>query len=328
MKPAHINEPKIAAVVVTFNRPDELKGCIAALRAQTRPADEIIVVVNGSTDGTRAWLETQPDLRVLYQENRGAAGGYARGMLDAVARDFDWLWCLDDDAHPTPTALEMLCRAIGARPDARVFNSLCVARDDDAHFAVGALCVRTDADNYLSGQYVSARADLAPFTDADGIVDSIGGCMWHGILIQRAIVEQVGVPAEEFFSYGEEVEYGLRMMRAGFHILMVTKSVVRHPALSYTAVRFWGRSKSFQILNLRLRYLATRNGIWVHRLYYTQNIWLYAARRLAGAWLVDLFLAPQRSLRERFVFARAGLRGVYDGLRVPPPDVQAVTRIS
>ena len=61
---------KIYAVVVTFNRLELLKRNIDSLR-QNHPIERIIVVNNGSTDGTREWLSEQSDLLVITQENVG-----------------------------------------------------------------------------------------------------------------------------------------------------------------------------------------------------------------------------------------------------------------
>ncbi len=72
---------QIAAVIVIWNRLDELKGGITALRQQTRPPDQIIVINNGSTDCTREWLQAQTDLHVIHQDNRGAGGGFATGLV-------------------------------------------------------------------------------------------------------------------------------------------------------------------------------------------------------------------------------------------------------
>lgn len=312
-------EPRIAAVVATFNRLGELQGCVAALRAQTRPLDAVVVVASSSDDKTRVWLKTQKDLHLLEQENQGSGAAFARGMREAVARGFDWVWCLDDDAHPTATALAELCRAMRARPDARVLNSISAARNDPTRFAIGALCVRNANGNYLAGQNVDTRAALEPHTDANGMVDSAGGHFYHGILIHRSVVETTGVPSAAFFFYGDEVEYGLRLMDAGHHIRMVTTSLVKHPALPSITVRFGKRTKTFHLLNRTRCYYAIRNGIWIHRMYYGGHSLPYALRRLAGAWLADL-IAPNRSMRDRAGVAVAALRGTLDGLRVAAPD--------
>ncbi len=95
----------IAAVVVTYNRLALLQECVAALRAQTRPLNEIIVVNNGSSDGSTEWLASQPDLTVVNQANSGSAGGQYTGIKMAFAKGHEWLWCMDDDTIPTSSAL-------------------------------------------------------------------------------------------------------------------------------------------------------------------------------------------------------------------------------
>jgi glycosyltransferase involved in cell wall biosynthesis len=97
-----------AAIVVTHNRLALLKENLNALRGQTRMPDEIIVVNNGSTDGTAEWLKSQPGLTVVPQENLGSSGGQFTGIKTAYARGHDWFWCMDDDVVPKPDALEQL----------------------------------------------------------------------------------------------------------------------------------------------------------------------------------------------------------------------------
>ena len=72
-------QPKTAVVVVTRNRLELLKTCVAALRGQTRQPDEIIVVDNDSNDGTAEWLAAQKNLTVVRQQNTGGAGGFYEG---------------------------------------------------------------------------------------------------------------------------------------------------------------------------------------------------------------------------------------------------------
>lgn len=310
--------PRIAAIVITYNRLAELQANILALDAQTRPPDKIIVVNNDSTDGTRAWLDAQPELVVIHQANRGAGSSIATGLTMMVELGYDWGWCLDDDAIPGPGALTALCRAIMARPDACVFNSLGLAKNDPAHFAVGALCVRTAPEDYLHGQNVISTTALAPYTDADGLVDSIGGQFWLGTLIHHSVVKTIGVPHEWMFIRGDEVEYGLRMMRAGYHILAVVNSHVYHPAMPSVTIHFLGKVKNFQSTSTEKWYYALRNSVWIRRAYYAQFPLLpYVGRRLGGALLTELVIVPGKPPGERLLSSCTILRGVMDGMRLP-----------
>lgn len=309
---------RIAAIIVTYNRLAELQANVHALHSQTRPPDKIIIVNNDSTDGTRAWLDAQPDLHVIHQANRGAGSGFASGLNAMVEMGYDWGWCLDDDAIPEPEALGALCRAMEARPDARVFNSVGLAANDPTQFASGALCVRTTPENYLVGQNVTAPGLLAPFMDANGMIDSIGGHFWLGTCIHHTVVRSVGVPYEWLMMRGDEVEYGLRIMRAGFHIYVVEASHVLHPQMPFVTVNLLGHHKTLKNTTTIKWYYALRNGVWIQRTYYAQFPLLpYVGRRLGGALLMELFIAPNKSLGERFASSRSAVRGVVDGMRLP-----------
>ena len=70
----------VACVVVTYNRLGCLKQCLNALRNQSCQQFDIIVVNNGSTDGTKEFLDSQKDIIVIHQQNLGGAGGFYAGM--------------------------------------------------------------------------------------------------------------------------------------------------------------------------------------------------------------------------------------------------------
>lgn len=101
---------RVCAVVVTYNRKELLRKCLAALKSQTRKPDHILVVDNASTDGTPEMLKEEfPQVEVLrLPENQGSAGGFHEGMNRAYEEGWDWIWIMDDDALPEPTALERL----------------------------------------------------------------------------------------------------------------------------------------------------------------------------------------------------------------------------
>ncbi len=105
---------RICAVVVTYNRKALLMECLDALFAQTRPVDEVYLVDNASTDGTRELLAQRgflerPELHLVeLPENLGSSGGYARGFEAAREADCEWIWVMDDDSEPAPDALERL----------------------------------------------------------------------------------------------------------------------------------------------------------------------------------------------------------------------------
>ena len=100
---------KIIAVVVTFNRRELLKRNIECLR-RNKPVSSILVVNNGSTDGTKEWLDEQKDLSIIHQANVGGSGGFYTGIEHAYQAGADWIWCMDDDVFPRENCLEQLLK--------------------------------------------------------------------------------------------------------------------------------------------------------------------------------------------------------------------------
>ena len=103
----------VAAVVVTFNRLEKLKNVLAALEAQTRLPEQLIIVNNASTDDTAVYLnEYERDFPlkdktsitiVTLPENVGGAGGFSAGMRKGYELGADFVWIFDDDGYPQPT---------------------------------------------------------------------------------------------------------------------------------------------------------------------------------------------------------------------------------
>ena len=92
----------ICAVVVTHRRPDELAKSLDIVSSQSRRPDHLIVIDNDADDNVRDIVAGQP-IPTTYlgsQRNLGGAGGFALGMLHALALGSDWVWLADDDGRP------------------------------------------------------------------------------------------------------------------------------------------------------------------------------------------------------------------------------------
>ncbi|MGL6096765.1 MAG: glycosyltransferase family 2 protein [Fimbriiglobus sp.] len=211
------SNPTVAAVVVTFNRLALLQECIAALRAQTRPPDEIIVVNNGSTDGTPVWLAAEPGLTVVTQANLGSGGGQAAGIRAAMARGHDWCWSMDDDGKP---AADCLAELLKYPHPADWLNALVV----DAA-APTALTFGVSAGGHSIRTVAEAQAFPEPIRFANP---------FNGTLLHRDLIRKIGVPAADLFIWGDEVEFFKRATRLKCRIFTVPTALFFHPS------SFWG----------------------------------------------------------------------------------------
>jgi hypothetical protein len=211
------SNPSVAAVVVTYNRLALLKECVAALRAQTRPLDEIIVVNNGSTDGTAEWLAGEPGLTVVTQENQGSSGGQATGTRAAYLAGHDWFWLMDDDTIPYPDSLQNLLDSRAAGPADTGFLS-CVA-------------VWTDGTVHrMNYQPPAHPLDWYLTVQSDGVVP-VQSASFVALLVARRAVTAVGLPLRPMYLWGDDVEYTERIGRR-FRGYVVTGSRVLHKTLA------------------------------------------------------------------------------------------------
>ena len=95
---------KICAVVVTYNRKELLIRNIESLLKQTYPLD-ILIYDNASTDGTydllkdKGYIGMKNIIFIQGDKNRGGAGGFCNGEKEAIKREYDFLWLMDDDGY-------------------------------------------------------------------------------------------------------------------------------------------------------------------------------------------------------------------------------------
>ena len=259
----HAANPAVVAVVVTYNRLELLRRNLDCLRAQTHPLAGIVVVNNGSTDGTEQWLDSQTDLTVITQDNCGGAGGFARGLIVALHLPAAWLWCMDDDVFPRPTCLEELLRESARQKadilaprrlvDGRVYSNDFVSYDLSRPFA-----------SLYVGKHVGTRTDVPV---------EIAGTAFEGPLIRREVVERIGLPNRDLFIFCDDTDYCLRATRAGFRIFYV-------PAAPRHTHHFFARDTWSQRQQKKKwkRYYQIRNSTYLNH-HYGRN---WAVRHLRG----------------------------------------------
>jgi GT2 family glycosyltransferase len=199
----------VATVVLTHNRCETLRGTLAAIRAQTTPPEQIIVVDNASTDDT-ARLFDVPAADLVYvrcDDNLGAAAGRGVGLEHARAAGFDWTWVVDDDTLPAAHALERLRSAVAETPRVGMVG-------------LSGGVVRHGVIKHLNGH---AHGTVGTETRDAIPCDFV---LLDGALVSMHAVADVGLPRTDLFIMMEDVEYPLRMRRAGWEILLVEEPLV------------------------------------------------------------------------------------------------------
>lgn len=205
-----------AAVVVSYNRIELLKKCLRSLENQTRPLDEIIVVDNGSTDGSADYVQKEHSQLTLFRtgQNLGGAGGFAWGIEIALAHNHEGAWVMDDDAEPELDAFAPLAdRFESTTPRPAVLASL-VTAGRGVFNRRNPPVISTDAEKQmLANQAGGVAIDTATFV---------------GVLINLREAATTHLPLSDFFIWIDDSEYTYRLSRRGL-AMVVRESQVNHP---------------------------------------------------------------------------------------------------
>jgi len=318
---------RICAVVVTYNRKELLMECLDALFAQSRPVDEVYLVDNASTDGTRELLEergflSRPELRYIeLEDNVGGAGGFARGFEVAREAGCEWVWVMDDDAEPARDALERLLESPPARDERTV-----------------AVCPKVAYPNGAINDVMRAefRRRLRPLPDSayrPGHHPAIGMTSFVGPLFRMTVVRAIDPPKAEFFVWGDDVEYSLRLRRLGA-IRLVPESLVLHKPASQSYMnrraRFWNTVLPIHFFPTPLESFwqnldGLRNYIWTKRHYEGQSALSAAGTTLQ--FVVKHVLYDEQPFRRVpwiLRYARDGRRGRFHNIK--PAEWRAMVR--
>ena len=299
--------PKIIAVVVTFNRLTLLERVLDALRA-TPDLAEIVVVDNASTDGTTQWLaagiagEGVPVHAVTLSENLGGAGGFHEGLRLALERGADLVWLMDDDGVPVDGCLAKLLEH-----DYDFWGPAVLAEQDPSR-----LCFPIRLPG--RSQVVHAMADVETAAAANaGVLDDIV-IPFNGVLVTRQLAEEIGLPREEFFIWGDDHEYRLRAEKAGARIATVVDAHFLHPATDDLGTPMaFGRTTYNHTPSDLKHYCMARNNVVNLRDY---RGWLFVmAFVLKTLWFYAFTRPSAHRIKLSAEGIRAGLRNDFSGHR-------------
>jgi GT2 family glycosyltransferase len=307
----------IHAAVLTYNRKELLKLCLDSLRDQVERPDRVIIVDNGSTDGTAAFLQAagyRDDRLFRYvrlDANIGAAPGFERLFQEVWRSGADWGWFMDDDVVAAPEALKELKRAFAenfAQPDEIGFLISSAVTPDGKANDVPVVDERrklgrsAEWGDYLAAGLVKVRTSAV-----------------NSILIPRTTLAAFGAPCLDFKVWGEDTDYCLRVTedRPGF---IVGRSRIVHirgvPGdLSIFTEPDGPRLERFYYLYRNTMYLRRRYWPW-------HAYWLFVAK--AAGHVVRCLTCRNRPLH------RAGLvlRGLVAGFFFTPDYVPLEGRVT
>ncbi|MCD6519729.1 MAG: glycosyltransferase family 2 protein [Anaerolineae bacterium] len=275
----------VSVIIPNWNGLALLRPCLRSLEEQTYAHFEVIVVDNGSTDGSAEMVQKEfPWVRLLVMaENRGYAGGCNAGIRLAEG---DLLVMLNNDTEVDPHWLEALVDALERHPEAGSAASRIMIYDRPG-------ILHSAGDLYRRNGLPDSRGVWQPYAPPYDREEYVFGGCGGAVAYRREMLEEIGLFEERFFLYCEDVDLNWRAQLAGWKCIYVPHAVVRHH-LSATG---GGALAS---------YYVGRNTWWVLvRDYPTPLLRRYWRQILAAQWHIT-----KEALRAwRGKAARARLRG-------------------
>ena len=213
----------VAVCIVGFRNRTDILTCLRALEGSRHGTFEVVICENGGAEAYAALAASLPvrlpggqAIRILMDE---ANGGFAAGVNRCMRAtpDADAWWILNPDTAPEPDALALMCERLQA----------------GSCEAVGCTLVGPDGVvDSCGGRWRPWLARAVSLTVADrGEVSYLSGA---SLLVSRRFVERAGYMREDYFLYGEEIEWCLRARRLGLRLCVAPAAVVVHAQGSST----------------------------------------------------------------------------------------------
>ncbi|MFH1039486.1 MAG: glycosyltransferase family 2 protein [PVC group bacterium] len=216
--------PKVAIVIVTWNGKDDLLECLSSLEKIEPPRPAIIVVDNGSTDGTAdAAAERFPGVEIISSPvNRGFAGGNNLGIEKALAAGAGYVCLLNNDTVADPRFLSELLKAAERHPRAGILGPRVYYRSrPDVVWSQGIAVHRLSGRIYTPFQNRPDRG----LPDGGGPADAVSGA---AMLLKGEMLREAGGFDEDYFLCFEDVDLCLRARQKGYLTVTVPASRVYH----------------------------------------------------------------------------------------------------
>lgn len=206
-------------VIPNYNGIQYLKDCLDSLREQSRQDFRVILVDNGSADGSVGYVETHyPEVEIRqFEENLGFCKAVNEGIR---LSETPYVILLNNDTICEPSFIEELVRAMEEEPDCFSCASRMVRMDNPDRMDNGG-------DYYCAFGWAYALGKGKPAVNYKKRREIFSACAGAAIY-RRAVFDQIGLFDEAHFAYLEDVDVAYRARIAGYRNLYIPQAVVRH----------------------------------------------------------------------------------------------------
>ena len=216
----HPNTPRFSIVIASWNGLRHLQPCVGSLLPQMTPLWELVVVDNGSTDGTCEYVESLHEAgirRIALHSNLGFAEANNIGVRETLGK---WIFLLNNDTVADTELLRALEKCTVEFPQYQLFACRLIRMADGKIDSAGLhFRRRVFAEQINRGAAVSIETPREVF-------GASGGAM----LFRRDIVDDIGLFNPDYFAYQEDVDFAVRARLAGYRCLYLPSATVYHKA--------------------------------------------------------------------------------------------------
>jgi GT2 family glycosyltransferase len=248
-----LDTSRLFIVLVNWNLREDTLACIESFLIAGALPENIIVVDNGSIDGSiEAIRDTWEDAITLIAagDNLGFAAGSNLGIQKALERGADWVFLINNDTLVAPDTIVELSNAVDSDEGYSILAPVIYYHDRPEiiwylgdHLIPGTLITM---QRYRGKKIPADLPALVP-------VDFVSGC---GMLVERQVFEQIGLFDPSFVMYGEEVDFCWRARSAGHRFACATRARIWHKV-----------SRSANKVKHTTHFLRIRNQVYFYRKY-------------------------------------------------------------
>lgn len=216
-------EHRIAAVIVNWNKKDQVLRLLNQLEQNYKSSFDTFVVDNASTDGSaEAIMKERPDVfLIVNKENLGGTGGFNSGIRHVVAqKKYHYIWLLDNDAEIDQKTLPNLVAVMESLPDVGIAGSRIVDIDNKKITVETGGCFRWD----MMGVFALNRNTYM-------LKSNIIECDYVAIcsaLVRVSTLESVGFMDERLFLFWDDMDWGLTFKKHGYRVVSIPGSIAYH----------------------------------------------------------------------------------------------------
>lgn len=252
------------AVVLSWNGREDTIECLESLVRVSRPKLRVVCVDNGSTDGSQAAIRASfPEVHLIEAgANLGYSAGNNLGIRYALDEGAEWVVLVNNDATVAPDVIDGFVTAARARPRAGILAGK-VYFADRPHTIWFAGQRVSEYVGYSGRPRGYGREDAPRYSHIQATGRAVGALM----AVSRGAVEAVGMLEEDLFAYVEDVDWALRVRRAGLEVVLAPGAHAWHRVsassggeAASTTTLYYGVRNTVVVLERRrpLGRLATR----------------------------------------------------------------------